>query len=365
MRIIISGGGTGGHLFPGVALAEELVRKDSNNQILFVGTLQGLEAEVVPKLGYSIRFIKVEGIKGRKLSSKLRVAGKIPGSALQSFQIIRNLHPHLVIGVGGYASGPLVATAWALSIPTVIHEQNAYPGITNRILGWLVKRVFISFQETSKYFPKGKTRLMGNPVRRQFLEGLKEKKEQGNSFSLLLLGGSQGSHRINTTMLEALNYLQKIRKGLKIIHQTGAKDYESVSRAYQTCGFDTEVKLFIDDISQAYHQADLVICRAGATTIAELTVSRKPAILIPFPHAAAYHQRFNARMLVDEGAAEIILEDDLNGDLLAKAILRYYHNRELLEKMGKRSGSIAHPQSAEEIVNECYRLVFSSAEDAA
>ena len=134
MRIIIAGGGTGGHLFPGIALAEELGRKDSNNQILFVGTLQGLEAEVVPKLGYSIRFIKVEGIKGRKLSSKLRVVGKIPGSVLQSFQIIRNLHPHLVIGVGGYASGPLVATAWALSIPTVIHEQNIIPGRTNKIL---------------------------------------------------------------------------------------------------------------------------------------------------------------------------------------------------------------------------------------
>ncbi len=365
MKIIIAGGGTGGHLFPGIALAEEFTHRDLINQILFVGTLQGQEAEIVPKLGYSLRFIEVEGIKGKKLSSKLRLAGKIPRSILQSYRIIRNFRPHLVIGVGGYASGPLVITAWALSIPTVIHEQNAYPGITNRILGWLVKRIFISFPETRRYFPEGKTRLMGNPVRGQFREGLKKKKEQEDKFSLLLLGGSQGSHRINTTMVEALKYLKEIGESLKIIHQTGAKDFESVSRAYQACRFDAEVRLFIDDIGPTYHQADLVICRAGATTIAELAVSCKAAILIPFPHAAADHQRFNARVLVDKGAAELILEDDLNGELLAKAILKYYHNRELLDNMGKRSGSIAHPQSAEEIVNECYRLVFSSAEDAA
>ncbi|UCD85263.1 MAG: undecaprenyldiphospho-muramoylpentapeptide beta-N-acetylglucosaminyltransferase [Deltaproteobacteria bacterium] len=365
MKIIIAGGGTGGHLFPGIALAEEFVLRDPKNQILFVGTIKGLEAEVVPKSGYPIRFIKVEGIKGRKLGSKLRVAGKIPLSLLQSYQIIRSLHPHLVVGVGGYASGPLVVTAWALGIPTVIHEQNAYPGITNRILCRLVKRIFISFQETMIYFPPGKTRLTGNPVRRQFREGSGETKENKDKFSLLLLGGSQGSHRINTTMLEALNYLRDIGQSIKIVHQTGVKDFESVSRAYQASGFDAEVKLFIDDIGRAYRQADLIICRAGATTIAELTVSRRPAVLIPFPHAAANHQRFNAQTLADKGAAELILEDDLNGELIAKAIMKYYHNRELLEEMGERSGNIAHPQSAEEIVNECYRLVFPSAENAA
>jgi UDP-N-acetylglucosamine--N-acetylmuramyl-(pentapeptide) pyrophosphoryl-undecaprenol N-acetylglucosamine transferase len=362
VKIIIAGGGTGGHLFPGIALAEEFIHRDPNNQILFVGTLQGQETEVVPKLGYPLRFIEIEGIKGRKLSSKLRVAGKVPRSFIQSYRIIRNYRPHLVIGVGGYASGPLVAAAWALHVPTVIHEQNAYPGITNRILGWLVKRIFISFPETRRYFPEGKTRLMGNPVRREFREGLKEKKEQEDKFSLLLLGGSQGAHRINTTMVEALNYLKEIGESLKIIHQTGAKDFESVSRAYQACGFAAEVRIFIDDIGPAYQQADLVVCRAGATTIAELAVSRKAAILIPFPYATADHQRFNARVLADQGAAELILEDDLNGELLAKTILKYYRNRELLDEMGKRSGSIARPQSAEEIVNECYRLVFASAD---
>lgn len=356
MRIIIAGGGTGGHLFPGIAIAEEFTRRASTNRILFIGTERGVETKILQPLGFNLRTLKVEGIKGKGIVETMTALLKIPGSLFQSYLVIRDFSPDIVIGVGGYASGPAVLMASILGIKTAITEQNALPGITNKILGKFVDRIFLTFSETQKWFPRGKTMVTGNPIRSSFFSRKREPERENDKFTLLIFGGSQGAHSINMAVLEALPFLSEIKEKLKMIHQTGERDYEYVSKRYESSGMDAQVLPFIMDMAHAYGCADLLICRAGATSLAEITASGKASVLIPFPYAVNDHQTKNAETLVKEEAAAMIPETELHGEKLADTIKHYYHHPELIRKMEQKSARLGNVNAAAEIVDACITL---------
>ncbi len=357
MKVIIAGGGTGGHLFPGIAIAEEILRRDQSSSILFIGTQRGLEKRVLGNMGFNLRTLDVEGIKGRGIAKALGAILKIPRSLVESYRLIRSFCPDIVIGVGGYASGPAVMTARLMGIKTAIAEQNALPGITNRILGRIVDRIFLTFPETKKWFPEKKTIATGNPVRAAFLAGIREAGKSAGKFTLLIFGGSQGAHSINLAVLDSLTYLTKIKDQLKVIHQTGSADLDSILLNYQSRGIDAEVLPFIMDMAQAFRSADLLICRAGATSIAEITASGKASVLIPFPHAVNDHQAKNAEALVNAGAAVLIREKDISGKTLAETIEKFYHHPELIRAMEARSASLGNARAAADIVDICIDMV--------
>jgi len=357
MKIIIAGGGTGGHLFPGIAIAEEFLRKDQTSGIIFVGTKKGLEQRVLGNMGFNLQTLDVEGIKGRGIIRSLGALLKIPRSLVESYRLIRAFCPDIVIGVGGYASGPAVMTARLMGIKTAIAEQNALPGITNRILGRFVDRIFLTFPETKKWFPEKKIIASGNPVRAAFLTGMQKAEERAGKFTLLIFGGSQGARGINMAVLDSLPYLTKIKDKLKLIHQTGGTDVDSLSAHYRSRGMDAEVLPFIMDMAHAFRSADLIICRAGATSIAEITASGKAAILIPFPHAVNDHQTKNAEALVKAEAAVMIPEKDINGKTLAETIEKFYRHPELIREMEARSASLGNVRAAADIVDACIGLV--------
>ncbi len=304
MQVIIAGGGTGGHLFPGIAIAREFQKRDPDVKILFVGTRKGIEYKVIPKEKFEIKTILSSGLKG-KLSWRTLIAfSEIPIALLQSFWIIVNSKPNLVLGVGGYVAGPFVLMAWFLRVPTAIQEQNIMPGITNRILGKFVDKIFISFEQTKSYFPRNKVELTGNPINEEYYENKIRPKEP--RFNFLIFGGSRGAGSINKAIVEALNFLEEDKDSLHFIHQTGQGQYEHVLEKYREKNMSAEVSPFIFNMVDCYRRSNLVICRAGATTIAELTASGRAAILIPYPFAANNHQYFNAKPLVTAGAAIMI-----------------------------------------------------------
>ncbi len=356
MKIIIAGGGTGGHLFPGVAIAEEINRRDSAHEVLFIGTERGLEGRILNDMGYRLSTIDIAGLRGMGMMKTIGGLVKIPMSIIQSRAIISEFQPHMVIGVGGYASGPAVITAHYMGIKTAVAEQNAVPGMTNRILGKFVDRVFVTFSETVRWFPENKVLVTGNPVRRGFIERSHGKKDNG-IFTILIFGGSQGASAINTAVIETMTHLRNIKEPVRIIHQTGLRELEHVMAAYQSYEIEAQVVPFINDMASAYDEADLLVCRAGATTVAEVTVSGKPAIFIPFPHAAGDHQRLNAQVLVNAGAAEMILEKDLNGKTLAGVIQRLISDRDKLEKMAERARALSTTNAAGHIVDECLSII--------
>jgi len=357
--MIIAGGGTGGHLFPGIAIAEEFLKRDPANRVLFIGTKRGLEQRVLGNLGYPLETLKVEGIKGRGPLKVVSSLLKIPGSLRDSFRILRAFEPDLVIGVGGYASGPAVLAARLAGIPTAIAEQNAFPGLTNRILGHIVHRIFVSFQDSSRWFPAGRTQLTGNPIRASLMAG--NGRDLGHKtdtpFTLLIFGGSQGAHAINRVVMEALESLAPARERIRFIHQTGEQDRETLERAYREKGFAAEVSAFITDMAAAYGAADLLICRAGATSIAEITAGGKAALLIPFPFAVNDHQTKNAELLVRAGAAELIPEKGLEGPMLAARIERLMSRPEEIRRMEKASAALGNTRAAADIVDACLKLV--------
>src|SRR5712692_9870006 len=306
MRVILAGGGTGGHLFPGLAVAREFQQRDAMTEILFVGTQQGIEARVLPKEGFPLETIPVRGLKGRGIRGLLDALYGVPAGFLRSLGIIRKFRPHLIIGLGGYASGPLLLAAKLKGIRCAIMEQNLRPGFTNKILARFVGRVFTSYRESVNYFPGGKLLETGNPIRWRRLPDI----PKSEKFTLLIFGGSAGAHRINLAVIEAMKRLTDLAGELKIIHQTGQADFDSIKTAYAALPFEAEATPFIDKMDEAYAQADLVLCRAGATTVAELTAFGKAAILVPYPYAIYDHQRWNAQTLQDRGAAEMILDQD-------------------------------------------------------
>jgi UDP-N-acetylglucosamine--N-acetylmuramyl-(pentapeptide) pyrophosphoryl-undecaprenol N-acetylglucosamine transferase len=363
MRCVIAGGGTGGHLFPGLAIAQAFVEREKGNEVLFVGTERGIEARVLAGGLFPLKTIDVIPLKGGTLMAKLKALVILPRAVYQAISILRKFRPQVVMGVGGYASGPALLGAYLVGIRRAIHEQNVVPGMTNRMLKALSQKIFVSFEETRDYFPKEKTWVTGLPVRAEFLASLakvQEKKraaQQKSWFTLLVFGGSAGAHRINRAMMEALEPLEVIKPSLRIIHQTGREDLEFVSQGYRDNGFEAVVRSFFEDMASCYEAADLVVCRAGASTIAELSICGKAAILIPYPYAAHQHQFLNARKLMERGAARMIEDGALNGVLLAKEILRLHDAPAERGQMEQAIQGMARPRAAEEIVDQCYELV--------
>ncbi|MBW2121801.1 MAG: undecaprenyldiphospho-muramoylpentapeptide beta-N-acetylglucosaminyltransferase [Deltaproteobacteria bacterium] len=355
MRVIIAGGGTGGHLFPGIAVAEELMERDRNNRVLFVGTSAGLEARVLPGRGIPLRTITVRGIKGKSISRKAGAVLGIPRAVVEAFGIIREFHPDLVLGLGAYVAGPMLVAAFLAGTRRAVQEQNVIPGTTNRISAPLAHRVFVSFEETLGYFSPEKAVLAGNPIRREFALCRGQNEREG--FGLLVFGGSRGAHRINQAMVESLGSLEDLRPNLRVVHQTGAEDARAVAEAYRRRGFTARVEPFIEDMAAAYRQSRLVVCRAGATTIAELAACGRASILVPYPFAANNHQEVNARNLVRRGAAMMILDRDLSGETMAEAIRSLFRAPEQIEAMERASASLGRPDAAKRIVDECYRIV--------
>ena len=355
--MIIAGGGTGGHLFPGIAIAEEFLGRAPTHRVLFIGTERGLEKKVLGGLGFPLRTLKVEGLKGRGAIRILAPLLKIPGSLLTSFRILQAFQPAVVVGVGGYASGPAVLTARLMGLKTAIAEQNAFPGLTNRILGRFVHRIFVAFPVSARWFPAGRTRVTGNPIRIAFLADQTKNREQNRTFTLLIFGGSQGAHAINGVVMEALGSLGHLKDRIRFIHQTGEKDRETVAQAYRNGGFAAEIFPFITDMAAAYRAADLLLCRAGATSIAEITAGGKAALLIPFPFAVNDHQRQNAELLARAGAAVLIPEKGLTGEGLATVIERLYRHPEEIKKMEAASASLGNIHAAAAIVDDCLELI--------
>jgi UDP-N-acetylglucosamine--N-acetylmuramyl-(pentapeptide) pyrophosphoryl-undecaprenol N-acetylglucosamine transferase len=356
-RVIIAGGGTGGHLFPGIAIANELTRRFGNLEVLFVVGKKRMEGEIISRAGYSTRSIDVEGMLGKGVWGGVKAISKIVVSSFQSLWIVRDFRPHLVVGVGGYSSGPLCLVAWIAGIPTAIHEQNSYPGLTNRLLSAFVKKIFISFEQTGRYF-KGKTTVLtGNPVRDDLIGSKPPARRDNGRFVILVVGGSQGARAINRAVLDALRELKGEGLFPLTIHQTGTIDLEPVLEGYRKHGLEGEVMPFIEDMASAYGMADLVICRAGATTIAELAALGKPSILIPFPYATHDHQTMNADSLLRAGAADMIPERDLTGGELAERIKRYMQHTDELERMSSSAFKAGRPRAAELIVDQLVELM--------
>ncbi len=361
MRFVIAGGGTGGHLFPGIAIAEAFIEREMGNEALFIGTEKGIEAKVLAGGKFPLRTIQAMPLKGRSLLGKVKAIWSIPMAIKEAYSILKDFQPQLVLGVGGYASGPTLMAASILGMKRAIHEQNVIPGMTNRILKWFSQRIFVSFKETKRYFPDEKTIVTGNPIRREIFqpgENVKGiEKRKGDRFTLLIFGGSAGAHRINEAVMRALDPLQEIKSFLRVFHQTGREDVDWVSKGYREKGFDALVRPFFEDMGTYYQLSDLVVCRSGASTVAELAVCEKAAILIPYPYAAHNHQLINAQKLVDLGAVRMIRDEELNGPSLAQTILHLYGHPEERTRMEEKIRQVGRPRAAQEIVDHCYALV--------
>jgi UDP-N-acetylglucosamine--N-acetylmuramyl-(pentapeptide) pyrophosphoryl-undecaprenol N-acetylglucosamine transferase len=360
LRVVIAGGGTGGHLFPGLAIAQEFMTRNERNTVIFVSTGNPLERSVLKETDFKLEAITAEGIKGRGIWNQAKSAMKIPRGIVESVRILKSYQPDLTVGLGSYSAGPVVVSAWLMRTKIVLHEQNILPGITNRILARFADRIYVSFDDTMKRFDPQKIRLTGNPVRKELLNhhdgNNNDVAADSTSFCVLIIGGSQGAHRINMTVVEALSHLTR-KERLYFIHQTGAADEQTVNEAYQRLGIAARVQSFFRHMAPLYKQADLIICRAGATTVAEVTALGKAVVFIPFPFAADNHQALNADTLAREGAAEMILEKDFDARNLGQKIEYYASHPEALEAMAEKAGQLGHPAAAQAIVDDCYRLL--------
>jgi UDP-N-acetylglucosamine--N-acetylmuramyl-(pentapeptide) pyrophosphoryl-undecaprenol N-acetylglucosamine transferase len=354
--MVIAGGGTGAPL-PHRA-GRGFTTRHPENRVLFVGTRRGLEARVVPAAGFPLETVEVSGLKGRGVLQRLRALLQLPLALLSSWQILRRFRPDVVVGVVGYSSGPVVLAGWLQGVTTAIQEQNALPGATNRILGKLVRAVFIAFDEARAGFPPARTYLVGNPVRRKLMDNyLRSRPAVTDGSSGSWWSGLAGRARLNNRVMEALPHLDALRDRLVVRHQTGAADLARVRSAYQAAGVKAEVVEFIDDVSAAYAQATLVLCRAGATTLAELTICKKASILVPFPAATDDHQAVNAQALVKAGAARMFREAELTGGVLAAQLLSLADDPEALRRMERAAGELGRPEAARELVDVCAELV--------
>lgn len=355
MNIVIAGGGTGGHVFPALAVAAALKRIFAEAKITFVGTVRGIESKIIPKEGFDIRFIRSEGLVGKNILDTAKSVVKIPLSVMDSCSILRKLKPELVLGVGGYSSGSVICCAKLMGIPTIIHEQNTLPGLTNRILGKFVDTVAVTYHESTKYFPQAKTYLTGNPVREGILKGDRERgcKTFGldqDKFTIFVFGGSRGASHINNAMGEALDHLEPYRDRIQFLHQTGERDFDPMKEIYHSRGFKGTVLPFAYEMADAYAVADLIISRAGATTLAELTACGKAAILVPYPFAAGNHQEINAKKLWDIGAAQMILDRDLNGRALSDMIRYLIEDPEAIAEMERISKSLGSREATGRVI---------------
>ncbi|MBJ73607.1 MAG: undecaprenyldiphospho-muramoylpentapeptide beta-N-acetylglucosaminyltransferase [Sandaracinus sp.] len=354
-RVIVAGGGTGGHLFPGIAVVEEL-RRRFDVDLLWVGTERGIEARVMPERGEKLELLEVTPLKGRSPGELLKSVGRLPGAMARAASIVRQHDAELCLGVGGYASGPILAAAAAMGVPTAILEQNAHLGLTNRMLAPLVGRAYLSFEETAGRFGE-KARVVGNPVRREFAEAAKRASADPEGFeararTILVMGGSQGAKALNEIVPAALGELGLGAKGLKVVHQTGAAMRDAVAARYAELGVEAEVVSFIDDMAKAYAAAAAVIARAGATTLAELQAIGRPAILVPYPYAADDHQAKNAAALERAGAAKMIRQEKLDAAWLVRELGALLDDPAKRRAMGEAARRRGRPDAAASIVDD-------------
>jgi UDP-N-acetylglucosamine--N-acetylmuramyl-(pentapeptide) pyrophosphoryl-undecaprenol N-acetylglucosamine transferase len=343
-----------------MALAEELILRNQGHQALFVGTDRGIEAREVPRAGFELELIKVGQLKGKGLWGWISGLFRIPLAMLQSRRILRKFRPDVVVGVGGYASGPVLLMAWLMRLPTVVLEQNALPGFTNRVLGRFVRRVIVAFPQALKFFKKSKVQLLGNPMRRALIENFLRSRESKQSLDLLVFGGSQGASVLNQQVPDAVALLINRFPGLEVVHQTGERQCEQVKEHYRKLDVKAQVLPFIQDMASAYRHADVVVSRAGATTVAELSLCRKPAVLIPFPHAADNHQEVNAQALVEAEAAVLLRQAELTPQRLADEVGAILGDSDRRARMEEAAGRVSRPESARDICEACLELATES-----
>lgn len=349
MKVLIAAGGTGGHIFPGIAVANEIMHRDPASEVLFVGTVRGLETRIVPESGYQLSLIDSSGLKSVGLKGMLKGLALLPKSFIEARQIIRQFRPHVVVGAGGYVSGPVLLMAAIMGVPTLVMDSNALPGFANRRLARFVDKAALTFDEAVRFFGK-KGVVTGNPVRQEFFD-IPERTPNAHSH-ILIFGGSQGSRALNNAMAEALTELEPLAGQLTITHQTGEADFEKVRAEYAASEFsDADIRPFITDMPAEFAKAEIIVCRAGATTCAELAASGRVAIMIPLPTAADDHQRKNAESLVNAGAAKMILQNELSGHRLAAEIKRLLDEPAKLVEMARSVKQIGRPDAAERIVD--------------
>lgn len=354
MKVLFAAGGTGGHIYPAIAVAKEVLQRDANSTIRFVGTAKGLETKLVPQNGFELSTIDSAGLKNVGLVGKLKGLLVLPKSFLEARKLLKEFKPDVVVGAGGYVTGPVLLMASLMKIPTLVMDSNALPGFTNRQLARFVDKAALTFEESLKFFPN-KGVVTGNPVRKEFFEV--QPKARGEKVNLLIFGGSQGARAINLAMVDALKNLPQDK--LNIVHQTGELDFEKIEKSYKDANWQADIRRYITDMVAEFAKADLVICRAGATTCAELAAAGKVGIMIPLPTAADDHQRKNAEALQNAGAAKMILQFDLTGASLAKEIENLINSPEKITEMERNAKSLAKADAAEKAVDLIEQLASS------
>jgi UDP-N-acetylglucosamine--N-acetylmuramyl-(pentapeptide) pyrophosphoryl-undecaprenol N-acetylglucosamine transferase len=357
MRVILAGGGTGGHVIPALAIAQQL-KKEYSADVLFIGTPRGMENRLVPAAGFDLKLVQVGALNRVSLATRLRTLSDLPRAVLSASQMLAAFRAEVVIGVGGYASGPAMAAAIVKRIPTIAFEPNVVPGFANRRIARWVTTAAVQFEQTGQYFRKYK--VTGVPVRPAFFE-ISPRATNATPPTLLIFGGSQGAHAINAAVIEALPQLRAQVPGLRIIHQTGERDYNDARAAYDKSGVDAEVSAFITDMPAIFARADVLVCRAGASTVGEVTAAGKPALFIPFPRAADNHQKVNALALVRAGAAALLGESLLTADRLVETVAGLFANRQQLEQMGQAAKKLSHPNAAQDVAKMAAELARSRA----
>jgi UDP-N-acetylglucosamine--N-acetylmuramyl-(pentapeptide) pyrophosphoryl-undecaprenol N-acetylglucosamine transferase len=347
MRVIIAGGGTGGHVIPALAIAQQL-KKNFGAEVLFIGTARGIETRLVPQAGYPLELIQVGALKNVSLMTRIKTMFDLPRAIAASSRMLSKFDPEVVIGVGGYASGPAMVAAIRRGLPTLAFEPNVVPGFANRMIARWVSGAAVHFEETCRYFPRCK--VTGVPVREAFFNiPATSSVKTGSAPTLLVFGGSQGARAINQAMIESLAGLQAKIPRIHVIHQTGQRDYDRVLAAYQQSGISGEVHKFIEDMPGTFGRADLLVCRSGASSVAEIAAAGKPAIFVPFPAAADDHQNVNARALERAGAAVVVEESNLGAAYLVETIAVLIGDRSRLQSMSAAARTLAHPKAVEEI----------------
>ena len=350
MRAVIAGGGTGGHVIPALAIAHEL-RDRYHAEVLFIGTARGIETRLVPQAGYTLKLVEVGALKNVSLATRITTLIDLPSAIADAWRIIGDFRPEVVIGVGGYASGPAMLAAALTGHPTLVFEPNVVPGFANRVVAPMVSAAAVHFEETCQYFRR--CTVTGVPVRHAFFE---IPPKQGGSPTLLVFGGSQGAAAINRTVMEAVPELCRRVPSLHFIHQTGEKDYQSAQPVYLHAGASAEISPFIDKMPEAFARADLLVCRSGASTVAEVTAAGKPAIFVPFPRAADDHQRRNAEALERAGAAILLPESELTPEKLVDSVVSVLNDPARLAEMSRAARTLSHPDAAQQIAALAARL---------
>lgn len=360
-RVVIAGGGTGGHLFPGVAVVEAIEARDPSVEVAFVGTQRGIEFRVIPRLGYRLELVDVPTLKGGGVKGWATGLARLPKSGLGALGVLRRLKPGLVISVGGYAAGPMTMAASLAGVPTALMEQNSVPGMTNRLLGRVVDRAFLTFESSARFFEEIPCEVVGNPVRRELLELAESFRyrapEEGGEFRVLVVGGSGGAASLNRDLPVALRGLGELARRVRVRHQCGRGRRGELDGRYDGFEGEVEVEEFIEDMGEAYRWCDLLICRAGASTIAEVLVLGVPAVYVPFPGAADDHQTKNAEEVARAGAGVKISDEEIGSARATRLLAGLIMNPRSLEQLADRAGTLGQPDAADRVAEASLELL--------